>query len=106
LRNSMATEATMFLGEMLTAGHAVKELIGAPFVFANARLAQHYGLPNAASFGTTFTKITPPDDRRSAGILTQANTLTVTSMRDRTSPTRRGKWISENLLCVVIPPPP
>ena len=44
--------------------------------------------------------------RRSGGILTQANTLTVTSMRDRTSPTRRGKWVSENLLCVVIPPPP
>ena len=106
LRGAMATEATMFLGEMLTGGHAVKELIGAPFVFANARLAAHYGLPGAASLGTAFTKITPSDDRRSAGILTQANTLTVTSMRDRTSPTRRGKWISENLLCVVIPPPP
>ena len=47
-----------------------------------------------------------PTPARSGGILTQANTLTVTSMRDRTSPTRRGKWISENLLCVVIPPPP
>ena len=106
LRGAMATEASMFLGEMLTGSHAVKELIGAPFVFANARLAAHYGFPGAASMGTTFTKITPPDDRRSGGILTQANTLTVTSMRDRTSPTRRGKWISENLLCVVIPPPP
>ena len=28
------------------------------------------------------------------------------SLRDRTSPTKRGKWISENLLCVVVPPPP
>ena len=59
LRGAMATEATMFLGEMLTGGHAVKELIGAPFAFANARLAAHYGLPGAASLGTAFTKITP-----------------------------------------------
>jgi hypothetical protein len=27
-------------------------------------------------------------------------------MRDRTSPTRRGKWVSENLLCFNIPAPP
>jgi hypothetical protein len=32
--------------------------------------------------------------------------LIVHSQRDRTSPTRRGKWVSENLLCVVVPPPP
>jgi hypothetical protein len=102
----MATEASLFLGEMLTGDHALKELLGADFVFANDRLAAHYGFPNAASLGSAFTKLPLPDARRSAGILTQANTLTVTSMRDRTSPTRRGKWVSENLLCVVIPPPP
>src|SRR6185369_3309859 len=44
--------------------------------------------------------------QRAAGLLTQASYLTVTSQRDRTSPTKRGKWISENLLCVIIPPPP
>jgi hypothetical protein len=106
LRTAMATEASMFLGEMLTGGHAVKELLGADFVFANDRLAAHYGFPGAAALGGAFAKRPLPDDKRSAGILSQANTLTVTSMRDRTSPTRRGKWVSENLLCVVIPPPP
>ena len=34
------------------------------------------------------------------------NDMRVSSQRDRTSPTRRGKWVSENALCVVIPPPP
>jgi hypothetical protein len=106
LRGAMATEASMYLGEMLQGGHAIKELLSSSFAFANGRLAAHYGFPGAASLGTSFTQLPLPDDRRSGGILTQANTLTVTSMRDRTSPTRRGKWVSENLLCNVIPPPP
>jgi len=96
----------MFLGEMLRGGHAIKELLAANFLFANDRLAAHYGLTGAGTLGTTPVKLPLTDSRRGAGILTQANTLTVTSMRDRTSPTRRGKWVSENLLCVVIAPPP
>ena len=32
--------------------------------------------------------------------------MTVTSYSYRTAPTLRGKWVLENLLCQVIPPPP
>ena len=106
LRGAMASEASLFLGEMFRGGHAIKELLGADFLFANDRLAAHYGLTGAGTQGSTLIKLPLTDSRRGGGILTQANTLTVTSMRDRTSPTRRGKWVSENLLCVVIPPPP
>jgi hypothetical protein len=106
LRAAMAGEASMFLAEMLQGGHAIKELLGADFLFANDRLAAHYGLGSAGTIGSALVKLPLTDARRGAGILTQANTLTVTSMRDRTSPTRRGKWVSENLLCVVIPAPP
>jgi len=106
LRGAMASEASQFLGEMFRGGHAIRELLGADFLFANDRLAAHYGLTGAGTQGSTLIKLPLTDTRRGGGILTQANTLTVTSMRDRTSPTRRGKWVSENLLCVVIPPPP
>jgi hypothetical protein len=106
LRAAMAAEASLFLGELVRGGHAVSELLGADFLFANDRLAAHYGLTGTGTLGSTLVKLPLTDPRRGAGILTQANTLTVTSMRDRTSPTRRGKWVSENLLCVVIPPPP
>jgi hypothetical protein len=106
LRGAMAAEASLFLGEMVRGGHAVKELLSADFVFANDRLAAHYGVSGAGTLGSALVKLPLTDSRRGGGILTQANTLTVTSMRDRTSPTRRGKWVSENLLCVVIPPPP
>jgi len=106
LKSAMASEASLFLGEILRGGHAVKELLGADFLYANDRLAAHYGLTGTGALGSTLVKLPLTDARRGAGILTQANTLTVTSMRDRTSPTRRGKWVSENLLCVVVPPPP
>ena len=106
LKSAMAAEASLFLGELLRGGHAVKELLGSDFMFANDRLAAHYGLTGTGALGGTLIKLPLTDARRGAGILTQANTLTVTSMRDRTSPTRRGKWVSENLLCVVVPPPP
>jgi hypothetical protein len=106
LRTAMADEASLFLGEMFRGGHAIKELLSANFLYANDRLAAHYGLTGTGTLGSALVKLPLTDSRRSGGILTQANTLTVTSMRDRTSPTRRGKWVSENLLCVVIPPPP
>src|SRR5450432_2089345 len=106
LRAAMGQEAELFLRELFTGTHAVTDLLGTSFTFVNQRLATHYGLPGAATMTSAFTRVTLPDDRRSGGVLTQANFLTVNSLRDRTSPTKRGKWVSENLLCVVVPPPP
>jgi hypothetical protein len=40
-----------------------------------------------------------------AGLLGQGSILTVTSYPERTSPVKRGKWILENLLGTVPPPP-
>jgi hypothetical protein len=106
LRTAMAQEASAFVHELLTASHPLTDLIGADFIYANQRLATHYGLPNAASLGTELQKLPASGAVRSGGVLTEANFLTVQSQRDRTSPTRRGKWISENMFCVVVPPPP
>ncbi len=107
LRSAMGEEARLFLEELLKGNHPLTDLLGADFMFANQRLASHYGLPNASALGTALQKLpVAADSARAAGVLTEANFLTVQSQRDRTSPTRRGKWVSENLLCVVIPPPP
>jgi hypothetical protein len=106
LRAAIAQEAALFLRELLRAEHPLSDLLGANFTFMNRRLAEHYALPNASAFSDAFVRVPLSDAQRSAGLLTQANFLTVHSQRDRTSPTRRGKWVSENLLCVVIPPPP
>jgi hypothetical protein len=106
LRAAMGREATLFLRELLAGGRPIADLLGTDFAMVNGRLATHYGFAGAAGLGDAFQKVPVSDDRRRGGVLTQANFLTVMSQRDRTSPTRRGTWVSENLLCVAIPPPP
>src|SRR5690606_11605193 len=46
-----------------------------------------------------------PPERR-GGILTSGGWLVITSKISRTSPTRRGKWITERLLCAPPTSPP
>jgi hypothetical protein len=104
LRDAIRTEMTMFLREIMYGDHSAVELLKANFTFANKRLAQHYGLPEAASLGADFARIDNTTTR--GGLLSQAGWLTVTSHPDITSPVRRGKWILSELLCESPPPPP
>jgi hypothetical protein len=71
--------------------------------FVDARLATHYGLP--APDGQGFLQISTEGSER-FGLLTQGSVLSATSNPDRTSPTRRGKFVRAQLLCQPPPPPP
>jgi len=73
-------------------------------VFANADLAPLYGLAPTAS-----TALAPADlaaDAPRAGILTTGALLTLNNRPNRTSPTIRGFFVRERLLCGSVPPPP
>ena len=72
--------------------------------FVNAELAKLYGVPAPA--GTGFVKATLPSDGMRLGLLGQGSFLALNAHADSTSPTRRGKFIREVLLCQAIPPPP
>jgi hypothetical protein len=72
--------------------------------FANAELAELYGI--AAPQGGGFAEVTLPANGERAGLLTQASFLASHAHPGRSSPTRRGKFIRENLLCQAIAPPP
>lgn len=77
------------------------ELFTARESWLEPELSAHYeivGVP-ADSWQTN------PDPRR-AGILAHASVLVASSNTNDTSPTRRGKFIRERLLCETIPPPP
>jgi len=54
--------------------------------------------------GDQFQKV--PVEEPRGGVLTQASVLTVTSNPTRTSPTKRGKWVLEQILNAPPPPPP
>jgi hypothetical protein len=56
--------------------------------------------------GGMFTKIMLPADGPRRGLLGHASFLAGTSSPDKTSPTVRGKYIREVLLCEPIPAPP
>lgn len=71
--------------------------------FVNSVLAKHYQLPEPA--GATFEKRTFPDDNR-AGILTMGGLMAKLAAPDQTSPTLRGVFVRERVLCYELEPPP
>ncbi len=78
----------------------LRELFTGNTTFVDGPLAQHYGLPAV----TGWTKVQLPPGR--AGILTQASFLSLQSHPSANSPTYRGRFIRERLLCMPIPAPP
>lgn len=78
-----------------------KELFTSKETFIDDTLAMQYGLPapgkpSWVSYGTTGR----------AGILSTASFLSVAGKFADTSPTQRGKFIQDRLLCSPVPPPP
>ncbi|MBL8912767.1 MAG: DUF1592 domain-containing protein [Archangium sp.] len=68
--------------------------------FVDGPLSRHYGMPSATGW---MTAQLPPNR---AGILTQASFLSLMSHPSANSPTYRGRFIREKLLCQTIPAPP
>jgi hypothetical protein len=103
LRAAMKLEMEAMFREVVVNGMATDKLLTADFTFANDRLAKHYGLPAVGS--ATPVKVSLAGTAR-GGILSQGGFLIVTSHQNRTSPTLRGKWIMNQLLCLTVPAPP
>jgi hypothetical protein len=103
LRTAMRMETELFFDHVVRNDQSVLELVTAEYTFVNDRLARLYGLTGIAGRG--FQRVSLKGTRR-AGVLSHASILTVTSGPTRTSPTRRGKWILENLLGTPLPAPP
>jgi hypothetical protein len=78
---------------------ALLDLLDLKTAFANADLAKLYGLAAAG------TQALPPASER-GGILTTAAWLSIYAKPYSSSPTLRGVWVRERLLCQDVPPPP
>jgi hypothetical protein len=79
------------------------ELFTADYAYLSADLASLYGLP--APSGQFELEHFPGTSRR-AGILGEASFLAANAGPTETSPTQRGIFIREQLLCQLVPPPP
>jgi hypothetical protein len=103
LRASMRRETELFFDNLVREDRSVLELYTADYTFVNARLAEHYRLPEVSGAG--FRRVKYPDARR-RGLLGHASILTLTSHATRTSAVDRGKWVMEVFLNSPPPPPP
>ena len=99
----MVQETRMLLGHLVWNDGNFMDAFGANYSFLNADLATLYGLPAPAG---EFELVRFPADTRRAGILGQAAFLTSTAGPVETSPTSRGIFIREQLLCQHVPNPP
>jgi hypothetical protein len=73
-------------------------------VFVNNELAKVYGLPQATMDG--FRRVVLPAGSPRSGLLGSAAILASNGLPQRTSPTLRGRFVAEQLLCKVVPDPP
>ena len=80
-------------------------LFTAPYTFMNDVLGKFYGV---SGLTPTFAKVDQAmlGMRPASGILSAGGLIAVRADRNNTSPTKRGIFIREALLCESLPPPP
>ena len=104
LEKCMIGETTAFFREVLHKNLSLREFLDSNWTMLNARLADHYKLPEVA--GDQFQRVSlRPEDHR-GGLLTHAAILSLTSDGTRHRPVHRGKWVMESILGKSPPPPP
>jgi hypothetical protein len=92
MREAMVAEGLAYFNQFLTGDKQMGE-----FFTADVK-----NLPGI--MGTPTRNADPADTR--VGFMGLSSFLTFSSFAYRTAPTLRGKWVLENLLCEVQPPPP
>jgi cytochrome c553 len=103
LRKALYDEVAAYFENVMREDRSVLDFLDSDYAFLNDKLAKHYGLP--AVPGANLRKVALPDHTR-GGVLTMGGVLAITSLPNRTSPVKRGKWVLEQLLGDPPPPPP
>ncbi len=103
LQPLMKQESEALLGDLIAHDLPLINLLSADYTFLNERLAAHYGVKGVKGKQFRKVKIENPDRH---GLLGHGSFLMLTSHPDRSSPVLRGKYVIENLLNLVPPPPP
>jgi hypothetical protein len=100
----MLAETEALLDRVLVRDRAPwSELFTSNTTYVDATLAAHYEMDGPAS-GSDWVAYTHPDR---AGVLSHGSFLSLSrQILDEASPTKRGRFIAERLLCFTIPDPP
>ncbi len=103
LAASMVEETRLLLQHLVATDGNFLEFLTAEYGFLHSDLAALYGFAPPAG---QFTLMRFPAGAKRAGLLGQASFLAATAGPSETSPTARGIFIREQLLCQHVPPPP
>jgi hypothetical protein len=85
---------------------SVMDLFTTTKVVVNSDLAKLYGLDATGLTPTTFQVKSLPASGPRAGLLSKAGLLSEFANQQFGSPTLRGKFMRESLMCLTVPPPP
>ena len=107
LQTAMMQEIpAMFQSIVFDRNASALELLTTRNTFVTKELAALYGLPTTGLSSTSLTATTLPATGLRAGLLTTAGFLSLYANQEEGSPTQRGKFIREMILCTIIPMPP
>lgn len=102
LAASMRTETLLDLSRAALSTQDFRTVFNTSKTYVNADLAALYGI--AGVTGSDFVQVDLPAERR--GLLGNASILSLNAHADVSSPTLRGKFIRQILMCQSIPAPP
>jgi hypothetical protein len=101
LPSLMQQETLAFVSDLMSSPTGdFTTLLTAPYTFANAELAKHYGMTGPT--GTTYQRVDSPGR---SGVLTQGMMVSH-DKATRTSIVRRGLKVRTDVLCQIVPAPP
>jgi hypothetical protein len=105
LETTWKAETLAFVTDVIIDQHGdLGTLLSAPYTMMNADVAAFYGISGGPT-GSTFVHV-DLDPTQRAGLVTQPSILALTAHSNETSPTLRGKFVREQLLCEPVRPPP
>lgn len=107
LAQSMRTEVQLLVDDLVFRNDSdIRQIFSTRRTFVNAELAALYEVDAPGASPIAYVPIELPASGPRAGILTLGAFLTMNAHETLTSPTNRGKYVRERVLCEIVPPPP
>ncbi|MDF3013409.1 MAG: carbohydrate-binding protein, partial [Cellvibrio sp.] len=102
VKTAMLDEVRAIYNDVILDGAPFTNLYASTYTFANATLAQYYGL-GTSGLGSNMQKVTAPGR---GGLMTTGAFLAQNAHAEKTAPILRSVRIRRALLCHDVPPPP
>lgn len=107
LAEAMRTEVKLLVDDLVFRRDVdIRQLYSTRRTFVNSDLAALYGVDAPGASKIAFVPIELPADGHRAGMLSLGAFLTMNAHEATTSPTLRGKYVRERVMCFEVPPPP